>query len=154
MIPLMILNAIEGKDLPVYGDGRNIRDWLFVKDHCKAVWKIMKNGACGETYNIGGNCEMKNIDLVEEICDLLDKTTEKLPDRSRKELITFVKDRPGHDLRYAIDCSKIINKLNWKPEESFKTGINKTLQWYISNRKWVDRVKSGEYRSWIKKQYK
>ncbi|HJP18521.1 MAG TPA: dTDP-glucose 4,6-dehydratase [Nitrospinota bacterium] len=154
MIPLMILNAIEGKDLPVYGDGRNIRDWLFVKDHCKAVWKIMKNGASGETYNIGGNCEMKNIDLVEQICDLLDETTEKLPDRSRKELITFVKDRPGHDLRYAIDCSKIINKLNWKPEESFKTGINKTLQWYISNRKWVDRVKSGEYRSWIKKQYK
>jgi dTDP-glucose 4,6-dehydratase len=154
MVPLMILNAIEGKDLPVYGDGRNIRDWLFVKDHCKAVWMIMKNGTRGETYNIGGDCEMKNIDLIEQICDLLDETVEKLPDRSRKELITFVKDRPGHDLRYAIDFSKTKNKLGWSPEESFKSGIKKTIQWYISNQKWVDRVKSGEYRSWIKKQYR
>jgi dTDP-glucose 4,6-dehydratase len=154
MIPLMILNAIEGKILPVYGDGRNIRDWLFVKDHCKAVWKIMKNGTRGEAYNIGGNCEIKNIDLVEQICDLLDETTEKLPNRSRKELITFVKDRPGHDRRYAIDFSKTKNNLGWSPEESFKSGMKKTIQWYISNRKWADRVKSGEYRKWIKKQYR
>ncbi len=153
MIPLMILNAIEGKPLPVYGDGSNVRDWLFVKDHCKAVWKIMKNGTRGETYNIGGNCEMKNIDLVEEICDILDQTVEKLPNRSRKELITFVKDRPGHDLRYAIDFSKTKNELDWNPEESFQSGIKKTIQWYISNQGWVDRVKSGEYQSWIKEHY-
>lgn len=153
MIPLMILNAIEGKPLPVYGDGSNVRDWLFVKDHCKAVWKIMKNGTRGETYNIGGNCEMKNIDLVEEICDILDQTVEKLPNRSRKELITFVKDRPGHDLRYAIDFSKTKNEIDWNPEESFQSGIKKTIQWYISNQGWVDRVKSGEYQSWIKEHY-
>ncbi len=153
MIPLMILNAIERKPLPVYGDGQNVRDWLFVKDHCKALWKIMKNGRRGETYNIGGNSEIKNIDLVEQICNTLDKTMDKNPNQSTKELITFVKDRPGHDLRYAIDFSKTKNELDWGPEESFESGIKKTIQWYISNNEWVNHIKSGEYQSWIKKQY-
>ncbi|MDP6625076.1 MAG: dTDP-glucose 4,6-dehydratase [Nitrospinota bacterium] len=153
MIPLMILNAIERKPLPVYGDGQNVRDWLFVKDHCKALWKIMKNGRRGETYNIGGNSEIKNIDLVEQICNTLDKTMDKNPHQSTKELITFVKDRPGHDLRYAIDFSKTKNELDWGPEESFESGIKKTIQWYISNSEWVNYIKSGEYQSWIKKQY-
>ena len=153
MIPLMILNALERKTLPVYGYGQNVRDWLYVKDHCKAVWKIMKHGKTGEAYNIGGNNEIKNIDLVEQICDLLDEKVEKGHDRPRKELITFVKDRPGHDLRYAIDFSKTKKELGWSPEESFESGIKKTIEWYISNREWVNHVKSGEYRSWIKKQY-
>lgn len=153
IIPLMILNALEGKSLPVYGDGQNVRDWLYIKDHCIALWTVMKHGTRGETYNIGGDNEFKNIDLVEMICNLLDETVEKLPDRSRKELITFVKDRPGHDRRYAIDFTKIKEELNWVPKESFESGIKKTINWYISNREWVDHVKSGEYKSWIKEQY-
>ena len=151
LIPLMILNALEGKALPVYGDGRNVRDWLFVRDHCRAIWTIMKTGQRGETYNIGGQCEMYNIDVVKMICDLLDSV--KPSDTPRQELITFVKDRPGHDLRYAIDFSKLQKELGWRPAESFETGMKKTIQWYLNNKEWVDRVKSGEYLSWIEQHY-
>lgn len=153
LIPLMILNALEGKSLPVYGDGKNIRDWLYVKDHCKAVWSIMTEGRRGETYNIGGRCEMFNIDVVRMICDLLDKKVPGSGIGPRRELIVFVADRPGHDRRYAIDFSKLQGELGWVPDESFETGIEKTIEWYMDNRKWVDRVKSGEYMSWVKKQY-
>ncbi len=153
LIPLMILNGIEGKSLPVYGDGQNVRDWLYVRDHCTAVWKIMKFGTNGETYNIGGNSEMENITLVEMICDILDDI-HRLPDgRSRRDLIDFVKDRPGHDLRYAIDYSKLNQALNWRPEVSLETGIRETIDWYLQNRQWVDRVQSGEYQTWIKSHY-
>ncbi|MBW2575559.1 MAG: dTDP-glucose 4,6-dehydratase [Deltaproteobacteria bacterium] len=153
LIPLIILNALEGKSLPVYGDGRNVRDWLYVKDHCTAIWTIMKNGTSGETYNVGGDSEMENIRFVEMICDILDEK-EKLSDgRSRRDLITFVKDRPGHDLRYAIDFSKLNKELNWSPESSLETGIHDTIQWYMDNHKWVDRVKTGEYQTWIKNHY-
>lgn len=143
LIPLMILNGEEGKQLPVYGDGTNIRDWLYVRDHCVAVWEIMKNGTRGETYNIGGGTELENIYLVEILCDLLDEiSTLKM---KRRELITFVKDRPGHDKRYAIDYTKIKNDLNWIPEESFKSGIHKTIHWYLDNKEWVNRIKNEEY---------
>ena len=152
LIPLMILNALEGKQLPVYGDGRNVRDWLYVTDHCRAVWKIMKKGKRGHTYNIGGRCEMHNIDVVRMICNVLDEIFPN-PHQSHSDLITFVKDRPGHDLRYAIDFSKLQSGLGWKPLESFDTGIKKTIRWYIENKDWVDRVKSGEYMSWISSQY-
>lgn len=153
LVPLMLLKALEGKPLPVYGDGQNVRDWLFVKDHCKAIWTIMKHGKRAETYNIGGNNEIKNINIVEQICDILDKTVAKLPDRPRRKLITFVKDRPGHDRRYAIDFAKLKGELGWEPTESFESGIAKTIQWYIANRKWIERVKSGEYQSWLKEHY-
>lgn len=151
LIPLIILNAKEKKPLPVYGDGSNIRDWLYVRDHCTAIWKIMKNGQRGETYNIGGETELKNIRLVEMLCDIIDKNSKT--ENLARDLIIFVKDRPGHDRRYAIDCSKIKNDLDWLPEESFETGIEKTVAWYFNNPGWVSRVKSGEYRSWIKRQY-
>ncbi len=153
LIPLMILNALEGKALPVYGDGRNIRDWLYVKDHCRAVWAIMKRGKRGETYNVGGQCEMHNIDVVKMICDLLDDMVPSPGKRPRRDLITFVKDRPGHDLRYAIDFSKLQKEIEWFPDASFETGIKETIKWYIDNKRWVKRVKSGEYMSWIEKQY-
>jgi dTDP-glucose 4,6-dehydratase len=153
LIPLMILNGIEGKSLPVYGNGQNIRDWLYVRDHCIAVWKIMNFGTNGETYNIGGNSEIENIRLVEMICDILDDI-HRLPDgHKRRNLIAFVKDRPGHDLRYAIDYSKLERTLNWRPEVSLETGIRETIDWYLQNRQWVDRVKSGEYQAWIKTHY-
>jgi dTDP-glucose 4,6-dehydratase len=153
LIPLVILNALEGKRLPVYGKGLNIRDWLYVKDHCRAVWLIMNKGRRGETYNIGGSCEMRNIDVVSMICDLLDEMypdTGKIP---KRDLIAFVKDRPGHDQRYAIDSGKLKTELGWAPAESFKTGIEKTIKWYIDNADWTNRVKSGEYMSWIKQHY-
>jgi len=153
LIPLIILNALEGKPLPVYGDGKNIRDWLYVKDHCKAVWKIMRKGNRGKTYNIGARCEMRNIDVVRKICDLLDEIEPRPGNKPRSNLIAFVKDRPGHDLRYAIDFSKLEKELGWAPDESFETGINKTIKWYIHNQKWVNRVKSGEYKSWMKQHY-
>jgi len=153
MIPLMILNAIEGESLPVYGDGLHIRDWLYVRDHCTAVWMIMKKGNHGETYNVGGNNELENLKLVEIICEILDEHKKLQDHRPRKELITFVKDRPGHDRRYAIDFSKLKNALGWSPEESFETGIKKTIHWYLENTSWTDRVKSGEYLSWVKAHY-
>lgn len=153
MIPLMILNAVEGKSLPVYGDGLNVRDWLYVKDHCTAVWEIMKRGTRGETYNIGGSNELENIRLVEMICEILDEHETLTHNHPRKALITFVKDRPGHDRRYAIDFSKLKNTLGWYPRESFESGIRKTIHWYLENMHWVDRVKSGEYLSWVKEHY-
>jgi len=154
LIPLIILNALEGKSLPVYGDGRNVRDWLYVRDHCIAIWIIMKNGKKGETYNVGGDSEIENIKLVEMICDILDEEDKLSDGRSRRDLITFVKDRPGHDLRYAIDFSKLNKELNWSPETSLETGIRYTIQWYMDNRKWIERVKSGEYQTWIKTHYR
>ncbi|MBF0117731.1 MAG: dTDP-glucose 4,6-dehydratase [Desulfobacterales bacterium] len=150
LIPLIILNALEEKPLPVYGDGKNIRDWLYVEDHCRAIWAIMKYGARGGTYNIGGCCEMSNIDVVSIICDIIDEII--LP-KNRRKLITFVKDRPGHDRRYAIDSSKLCNELGWAPKESFNTGIRKTIKWYIENKEWIAQVKSGEYMSWVNKHY-
>jgi dTDP-glucose 4,6-dehydratase len=153
LIPLMILNALEDKTLPVYGDGRNIRDWLYVEDHCRAVWEIMKNGTRGQTYNIGGRCELTNIDTVNTICDFPDEMQPREDSTSRKDLISFVKDRPGHDLRYAIDCSKLEKELGWEPRESFDSGLKKTIQWYLDNSQWVERVQSGEYRKWIKLHY-
>ncbi len=154
LIPLVILNAIEEKPLPVYGDGKNVRDWLYVRDHCTAVWEIMNRGSIGETYNIGGSGELENLTVVETICDLIDETVGKPTSiDSRRELITFVKDRPGHDRRYAIDSGKIKAELGWEPEESFSSGIVKTLNWYLGNTDWVEHVRSGEYREWIKKHY-
>ena len=153
LIPLMILNALEDKPLPVYGKGQNVRDWLYVEDHCRAVWEIMKRGTRGQTYNIGGRCELANLDTVKLVCDLLDEMVPTANRSSRRNLIAFVKDRPGHDLRYAIDCSKLEKELGWSPRESFETGLRKTIQWYLDNPQWVQRVKSGEYRSWIKLHY-
>jgi dTDP-glucose 4,6-dehydratase len=153
LIPLMILNAIEDKPLPVYGEGKNVRDWLYVADHCRAVWQIMKRGTRGETYNIGGRCELANIDTVNMICDALDEIQPRADLSSRRDLITFVKDRPGHDLRYAIDCRKLEKELGWSPRESFETGLKKTIQWYLANPLWVQRVQSGKYREWIAQQY-
>jgi len=153
LIPLMIQNALEGKSLPVYGDGLNVRDWLYVKDHCTAIWRIMKQGERGETYTVGGNTEMENIRIVEMICDLLDELIPSGNAPSRRELITFVKDRPGHDRRYAVDCTRLRKALSWAPEESFETGIRKTIRWYLENKEWVNRVRSGEYQAWIDAQY-
>lgn len=153
LIPLMILNSLEGTKLPVYGKGGNIRDWLYVNDHCAAIWLIMKKGTRGETYNIGGNCEKRNIDVVRMICDLLDRKNPRPDESARQDLITFVKDRPGHDFRYALDISKINNELGWKPRESFETGLEKTIDWYLKHPEWIEKIKSGEYLNWIKKHY-
>lgn len=154
LIPLMILNAIEGKPLPVYGDGRNVRDWLFVRDHCTAVWTIMNKGRKGATYNVGGRNEMENLTVVRLICDLVDEKIGRLKTHaSRRELITFVKDRPGHDRRYAIDCGRMEKELGWKPEASFESGLLSTIQWYLDHTGWVDQVRSGEYQRWIKAHY-
>ncbi len=153
LIPLVILNAMEGKPLPVYGDGRNVRDWLYVTDHCEAIWMIMNKGVRGETYNVGGQWEMENIVIVEMICDILD---EKFPASSgsrRRDLITFVKDRPGHDRRYAIDFSKLRGALGWEPRESFASGLRKTIDWYITNPAWTRNIRSGEYQNWVKEHY-
>jgi dTDP-glucose 4,6-dehydratase len=152
LIPLIVLNAREGKSLPVYGDGRNVRDWLYVEDHCEAIWRIMEKGRRGETYNVGGNSEMENIRIVEMICDLVDEI-QPAAGVSRRELITFVKDRPGHDRRYAIDFSKLHNDLNWQPRETFGTGLRKTVCWYLENVKWVAQIQSGEYQHWIAEHY-
>lgn len=153
LIPLVILNAVEGKPLPVYGKGNNIRDWLYVSDHCTAVWEIMQHGKPGETYNVGGRCELANLDTVGIICDVLDEI--RPPEKScpRRDLIKFVKDRPGHDFRYAIDCAKLENELGWTPQETFDSGIRKTIQWYLDNRAWVEQVKSGAYMDWVKQHY-
>ncbi|RJP40861.1 MAG: dTDP-glucose 4,6-dehydratase [Desulfobacteraceae bacterium] len=153
LIPLMILNARSGKALPVYGDGKNIRDWLYVKDHCRAIWEIIKHGALGETYNVGGDHEMENIRLVEMICDLMDDMA-PLPGRSpHRGLISFVKDRPGHDRRYAIDAGKIRDELGWTPETTLENGIRATIQWYLDHSEWIERVQSGAYREWIQQHY-
>ncbi len=153
LIPLMILNALAGKPLPVYGDGRNIRDWLYVRDHSAALWTILENGEIGETYNIGGNCELENIRLVEQICEIIDNLETLQFNTPRKDLITFVTDRPGHDRRYAIDASKIKADLKWAPKTPIEQGLRETIGWYINNQEWVNRVISGEYRSWIEQHY-
>ena len=155
LIPLVILNAIEGKALPIYGKGDQIRDWLFVEDHARALYKVVTEAAVGETYNIGGHNEQKNIDVVKAICTLLEELApNKLNGVARYEdLITYVTDRPGHDLRYAIDASKIQKDLGWVPEESFETGLRKTVEWYLNNQAWVQHIQSGEYQNWINQQY-
>ncbi|MDY6461720.1 dTDP-glucose 4,6-dehydratase [Acinetobacter faecalis] len=155
LIPLMILNALQGKALPVYGNGQQIRDWLFVEDHARALFKVVSEGVVGETYNIGGHNEKANLDVVHGICELLEELAPNKPEgvNQYKDLITYVKDRPGHDVRYAIDASKIQRELDWTPEESFETGLRKTVQWYLDNQEWVTRIQSGEYQSWLEKQY-
>lgn len=153
LIPLMILNACEGKTLPVYGDGKNVRDWLYVDDHCEAIWKVMNDGRLGETYNIGGKAEMENILIVQMICDILDEMVPAKDGKCRRNLIKFVKDRPGHDRRYAINFTKIKNELNWLPKESFRSGLRKTIMWYLNNPDWVRNIQTGTYLSWIKEQY-
>ena len=153
LIPLMVLNALEEKPLPIYGDGKNVRDWLYVTDHCDAIWTIMNRGRRGETYNVGGASEMENIVIVGMILDIIDEIRPRAGGQSRRDLITYVKDRPGHDRRYAIDFSKLRQELGWQPQESFATGLRKTVSWYVENRDWTDRVRSGEYQKWIDEQY-
>jgi dTDP-glucose 4,6-dehydratase len=153
LIPLMIVNALAGKPLPVYGDGQQIRDWLYVKDHCSAIRRVLEAGQLGEVYNIGGWNEKANIDIVHTVCNLLDERSARVDGKSYKEQITYVTDRPGHDRRYAIDASKIERELGWKPSETFDTGIRKTVQWYLENQHWVANVQSGAYREWVEKNY-
>ena len=153
LIPLMILNILEEKDLPIYGDGKNIRDWLYVEDHCSAIWGILNKGRIGETYNIGGENEWENIKLVNYLCEKIGRLQGKDKDYY-KRLITFVKDRPGHDRRYAINCDKIKKELDWSRQFDFEEGLDVTIKWYMDNKSWVDRVRSGEYREWVEKNYK
>jgi dTDP-glucose 4,6-dehydratase len=153
LIPLMILNALEGKPLPVYGDGRNVRDWLFVEDHCSAIRAVLERGRVGETYNIGGNSEQKNLDVVTTICDLVDELRPDAALGPRRKRISFVTDRPGHDRRYAIDATKIRRELGWSPAEEFESGLRKTVAWYLENSAWIENVRTGAYRDWIRKNY-
>lgn len=154
LIPLMINNALHGKDLPVYGDGKNIRDWLFVEDHCKAILTVLQEGEIGRTYNVGGNSEKQNIEVVQLICDLVDEMSGPLPSgKPRQELIRFVADRPGHDRRYAIDASRIKNELGWEPSVTFEEGIRHTVKWYLDNRPWCEAILDGSYRHYYKKMY-
>ena len=152
LIPLMILNARDGKSLPVYGDGQNVRDWLYVDDHCGAIAMVLERGRPGETYNIGGWNEKRNIEIVETICNLVDEIAPKAGLR-RRDLISFVKDRPGHDRRYAMNATKIEHELGWKPKETFESGIRKTVRWYLENEKWIRDVTSGSYREWVATHY-
>jgi dTDP-glucose 4,6-dehydratase len=152
LIPLCILNALAGKPLPIYGDGQQIRDWLFVKDHCSAIRRVLESGRLGQTYNVGGWNEKPNLEVVQTICTVLDQLRPKT-NGSYTDQITFVKDRPGHDRRYAIDASKLESELAWRPVETFETGIRKTIDWYLNHSEWVDGVVSGSYRDWLKKQY-
>jgi dTDP-glucose 4,6-dehydratase len=152
LIPLMILNILESKPLPVYGDGKNIRDWLYVEDHNRAVWEIMRNAKAGETYNIGGENEWENIKLLEALIDIVAKKTDKNAENIRSS-ITYIKDRPGHDRRYAIDCSKIKKELGWKQTVSFEEGLERTVDWYLSNPQWINNIRSGEYQKWLEKNY-
>ena len=153
LIPLMIVNALAGKPLPVYGDGQQIRDWLYVKDHCNAIRRVLEKGRLAEVYNIGGWNEKANLDIVYTVCALLDELRPRPDSKSYREQITFVTDRPGHDRRYAIDARKIERELGWKPVETFATGIRKTVQWYLDNQDWVTHVQSGAYRQWVEKNY-
>ncbi len=146
LIPLMILNALEGRDLPIYGDGMNVRDWLFVEDHARAIQTVLEGGRLGETYNVGGLNERPNIEIVDRICGLLDELARRADGKPYAEQKTFVKDRPGHDRRYAINCAKLMGELGWRPLETFETGIRKTVQWYLENRPWCDAITSGKYR--------
>lgn len=153
LIPLVIVNALQGKPLPIYGDGQQVRDWLFVKDHCSAIRRVLEAGQPGETYNVGGWNEMANIEIVQKVCALLDEFRPRADGKPYNEQITYVKDRPGHDRRYAIDARKIHTELGWKPVETFESGIRKTVQWYLDNPEWVAHVQSGAYRNWIGTQY-
>lgn len=152
LIPVMIMNIKEEKNLPVYGDGKNIRDWLYVDDHNSGVWAVVNNGKTGETYNIGGENEWENIKLVNTLCEVMAERLGKEQDYYKK-LITYVKDRPGHDRRYAINCDKIKSELGWKQDYNFKEGLEATVDWYLNNPEWIDHVKSGEYQNWIEKNY-
>jgi dTDP-glucose 4,6-dehydratase len=152
LMPLMILNALNGKPLPVYGDGKNVRDWLYVDDHCTAIALVLDRGRAGQTYNVGGWNEKRNIDIVELICDMVDEMAGRR-ESARRNLITYVKDRPGHDRRYAMDASKIERELGWRPAETFESGIRKTVRWYLENEAWVRDVTSGSYRQWIETHY-
>jgi dTDP-glucose 4,6-dehydratase len=153
LIPLCIHNALAGKPLPIYGDGMQVRDWLYVGDHCQAVRRVLESGRVGEVYNIGGRSEMSNIEVVRTLCAVLDRERPRADGRSYAEQITFVKDRPGHDRRYAIDARKIESELGWRPRETFESGIVKTVRWYLANQAWVRQVTSGEYRDWMATQY-
>lgn len=153
LIPLVLLNALAGKSLPIYGDGQQVRDWLYVEDHCRAIARVLEAGKVGETYNIGGWNEKANFDVVNTLCAVLDELKPRADGKHYAEQITYVKDRPGHDRRYAIDARKIERELGWKPQETFETGIRKTVQWYLDNQDWVEGVTSGSYRQWMGKQY-
>lgn len=153
LIPLVINNALSGLPLPIYGDGKNIRDWLYVKDHCEAIRLVLAKGRVGETYNIGGHNERDNLTIVRTVCAILDELQPRKDGQSYATQITFVKDRPGHDQRYAIDPTKLVKELGWKPKENFETGIRKTAQWYLNHQDWVESVKTGAYREWTAKQY-
>jgi len=153
LIPLCILNALNGKPLPIYGDGQQVRDWLFVKDHCSAIRRVLEKGRLGETYNVGGWNEKANLDVVKTLCAILDELKPKADGTKYESQITYVKDRPGHDRRYAINATKLERELGWKPEETFETGIRKTVEWYLANETWVSHVVSGDYKNWVQKQY-
>jgi dTDP-glucose 4,6-dehydratase len=153
LIPLVIHNALAGKPLPIYGDGQQVRDWLYVEDHCRAIFRVLEAGKVGETYNIGGWNEKTNLEVVRTLCAVLDELKPRADGKGYDEQITYVKDRPGHDRRYAIDARKIERELGWKPQETFETGIRKTVQWYLANQGWVEDVTSGAYRQWVGKQY-
>ena len=153
LIPLLIRRALAGESLPIYGDGQNIRDWLYVADHCGAIQCVLERGRPGETYNIGAWNERTNLEVVHRVCDLLDKYKPRCDRKSYREQITFVKDRPGHDRRYGIDASKIERELGWKPKETFDSGLRKTVQWYLQNQQWVTNVTSGAYHGWIALHY-
>jgi len=153
LIPLVINNALTGKALPIYGDGMQIRDWLYVEDHCSAIRRVLEAGRIGEVYNVGGWNEKPNIEIVKTLCKMLDEKSPRADGKSYAEQITFVQDRLGHDKRYAIDATKLFNELGWKPAETFETGIEKTVNWYLDNQDWVKNVTSGEYRHWVEKQY-
>jgi dTDP-glucose 4,6-dehydratase len=163
LVPLVLLNAFEGKPLPVYGDGMNVRDWLYVEDHCEAVWRILEKGRVGETYNIGGECEKRNLEVVNSICEMMEELyplrdnpaihNQQSPIRNYKDLITFVGDRPGHDRRYAINCDKIKTELGWTQRHGFEDGLRETIAWYLRNTDWVNSIRSGEYTKWIEKNY-
>ena len=153
LIPLTILHAVNGKPIPLYGDGQNVRDWLFVADHCEAIRSVLARGKIGETYNLGGRNELKNLDVVNTICSTLDELRPKDPVVPHKKLITLVRDRPGHDRRYAMNTAKIESELGWRPRETFESGIRKTVQWYLDNEGWIQNVTSGRYRQWIATQY-
>jgi len=153
LIPLTILRAMQGKPIPVYGDGKNVRDWLFVEDHCDAIRTVLARGRVGETYNVGGRNEVQNLDIVNKICGILDELRPSDPVVPHSQLITFVQDRPGHDRRYAMDVRKIEQELNWRPRETFETGIRKTIEWYLAHEAWIREITSGDYRQWIAAQY-
>lgn len=153
LIPLMIVNALAGKTLPVYGDGQQIRDWLYVKDHCSAIRRVLEAGTVGQVYNVGGWNEKPNLDIVRTICTLLDEQRPRPDGKPYSEQIAYVTDRPGHDRRYAIDARKLESELGWKPAETFETGIRKTVEWYLNNQEWVSNIQSGSYREWVEKNY-